>query len=133
MATTIIKSGTSDNQAQVDDTGHLLVSGITSATITNTVKTQEAGLSNFKTSQYTVGTSLIQITPVALANRSSISLRVTAATNQAIFIGSDNTLTITNGYPLYNGETLQMDLTPANTIYAVATSAGQTLYILEIA
>ena len=127
---TIVQGG---NTAVVDAGGnlHVLTSG--SSTVTGTVNTVEKGLANFQTSQYTVGVTAVQITPSPLANRSSISLRVTASANQAIFIGNNNTLTIANGYPLYNGDTLQMDLTPTNTIYAIATLAGQTLYILEIA
>ena len=97
------------------------------------VTTTEAGLTNFQTSQYTIGTAVVQITATPLTGRSSISLRVTATGSNAIFIGNSAGLTTTNGYPLYNGDTLQMDLTPTNSIYAVASAAGQTLYVLEIA
>lgn len=113
--------------------GALNVNTTGSSTVTGTVTTNEAGLSNFQTEQYTIGTSVIQITPTPLTNRSSISLRVTATGGAAIFIGSTNALTISNGYPLYNGDTLQMDLTTANSIYAISDAAGQTLYVLEIA
>lgn len=116
---------------KVDDLGALLVN--TTGVISGSVVSHEAGLSNFATSQYQISTSLIQVTPTPLANRSSISLRVTAASGEAIFIGSSNSLTVNNGYPLYNGETLQMDLTTANSIYAIATSPTQTLFVLEIA
>ena len=102
-------------------------------TVPGTITTTEAGLSNFQTSQYIIGTSIVQITPSPLANRSSLSLRVTATSSDAIFIGNNSSLTLSNGYPLHDGDTLQMDLTPANTIYAIATSAGQVLYVLEIA
>lgn len=117
------------NTALVSSDGALL----TVADVTGTVTTDVAGLSNFQTSQYTVGTSVVQITPTALAHRSSISLRVTATASNSILIGNSSSLTIFNGYPLHDGDTLQMDLTPANSIYAVSTAAGQTLYILEIA
>ena len=102
-------------------------------TITGTINTQEAGLNSFQTSQYTVGTSVVQLTPSPLANRSSISLRVIATTGSSVFIGNNSGLTISNGYPLNDGDTLQMDLTTSNSIYAVATSPGQTVYVLEIA
>lgn len=181
MATTIIKSGNSDNQAIVTSDGRLLVStdggggggsnasvGVNGATgpgsstqiaavdpdgnlealktdengallvnttgeITGVVVSHEAGLSNFQTSQYDVDTTLIQITPTPLANRSSISLKVHTVGGGFVYIGNDNTLTISNGYPLSDGETLQMDLTPANSIYAISDIPGQTVYVLEIA
>lgn len=177
MATTIIKSGDSGNQAIVDDTGHLLVTGSagnnasvgengdpaptsstlvagidpdgdlkalsvdenghlnvnTETTVTNTVTTSVEGLNSFQTSQYVIGTSAIQITPTPLVNRSSLSLRVTADSGVAIFIGPTAGLTLMNGYPLYDGDTLQMDITPANTIYAISDTPGQVLFALEVA
>lgn len=135
----VIISSTDDNITIGDATGNLatVTNGALNVnaqvTIPGSITTTEAGLSNFQTSQYTIGTSVIQITPTPLANRSSISMRVTATSSDAIFIGNNSSLTLLNGYPLHDGDTLQMDLTPTNTIYAIATSAGQVLYILEIA
>lgn len=119
------------NDAIVTSDGALVVTG--TSTVTGTVTTQESGLNTFETSQYTVGTSVVQLTPVPLFNRSSLSLRVTTTLNNAIYIGNNAGLTTTNGYPLYNGDTLQMDLTDANNIYAIASDINQTIYILEIA
>lgn len=119
------------NDAIVTSDGALTVTG--TSTVSGTVTTQEAGLNNFETSQYEINTTAIQITPSALPNRTSISLRVTATPNNAIFIGNNSSLTTMNGYPLYNGDTLQMDLTDANQIYAISDNVGQILYILEIA
>lgn len=113
--------------------GALNVNTTGSSTVTGTVTSVQAGLNSFQTSQYSVTTAVQQITPTPLANRSSISIRVTAAAGSAIFIGNDNTVTINSGYPLYNGDTIQMDLTTANTIYAIASAPTQTLYALEIA
>lgn len=117
----------------VDNNGALIVNTTGTSVVTGSVTTTEKGLNSFKTTQYTVGTSVMQITPTPLTNRSSISLRVTAINNSAIYIGNDNTLTTSTGYPLYNGDTLQMDLTPSNSIYAISDSPGQTLFVLEIA
>lgn len=178
MSTTIIKSGNSDNQAIVDDTGHLLVSGSTSggnesvgatgitaptsatetagidpngnlkalsvdlngflnvngtSTVVGTVSTSEEGLDSFKTSQYVIGTSEVQITPTPLANRSSISLKVVATAQNVIYFCQTSGQALTEGYPLSNGDSVQMDLTPSGTIYAVSTAPGQNLYVLEIA
>lgn len=113
--------------------GALNVNTTGSSTVTGTVTTNEAGLMDFQTSQYTVGTSVVQITPTPLANRSSISIRIIATAMEAVYIGNSPAVTILTGYPLFNGDTLQMDLTPASTIYAIATAAGQTVTVLEIA
>lgn len=117
----------------VTSTGAINVVTSGSSQVSGTVTSDQAGLNSFQTEQYSIGVTAVQLTPTPLANRSSISLRVTAASGQAIFIGNNGGVTVNNGYPLYNGDTLQMDLTPANTIYAVASAASQTLYVLEIA
>lgn len=126
-----IKDPNTGNTLIVNSDGSINVEG--TSTVTGNVTTNEAGLNSFQTVQYTIGITAQQITSSPLIGRSSISLRVTATGSNAIFIGNNSGLTVSNGYPLYNGDTLQMDLTPANTIYAIANSAGQTLYVLEIA
>lgn len=117
------------NDAIVTADGALTVTGEISGTVNSSLE----GLNDFQTSQYTVGTSVVQLTASPLSNRSSISFRVIATNGNAIYIGNNNALTVSNGYPLYNGDTLQMDLTPVNNIYAVGTAVGQTVCILEIA
>lgn len=119
----------------INSTGGALDVTITggSSTITGTVTSNEAGLTSFQTEQYSIGTSVVQLTPTPLTNRSSVSLRVIATGSNAVYIGNSNAVTVSSGYPLYNGDTLQMDLTPAQTIYAVANVAGQTVAVLEIA
>lgn len=101
-------------------------------TVSGTVNTRESGLTDFQTSQYTVGTSVVQITPSPLTPRSSLSVRVTATGGNAVFIGNNSGTTTSNGYPLYNGDTLQMDLDESQQIWAIASAAGQTVYALEM-
>lgn len=104
-----------------------------STTVSGTVSTNVDGLNDFQTSQYTVGTSVVQITPTPLTNRSSISIRVIATGTDIVYIGNSAGVTTSTGYPLYNGDTIQMDLTPGKTIYAIASAPGQTVCALEIA
>lgn len=178
MATTQIKSANSENQAIVDDTGHLLVTGTIAAsnpsvgttgtpapasateiagidssgnlhpvsvdangfvnvngvsTVVGPVTTEQAGLNSFQTSQYAIGTSAIQLAPTPLANRSSISITIEASPNIAVFVGNSSAVTISTGYPLYDGSTLQLDLTPSGSVWAISSVTGQTAAILEIA
>lgn len=100
--------------------------------VTGDVTTSVNGLSNFQTSQYIVGTSVVQLTPSPLSGRSSLSIRITATSGDAVFIGNNNNTTIFNGYPLYNGDTLQMDIDDSHEIWAITSSSNQTVYILEI-
>lgn len=113
--------------------GALNVNTTGSSTVTGTVTANTAGLDAFQTSQYSIGLTAIQLVPTPLSNRSSISIAVEADPNVAIFIGNSNTVTISTGYPLYDGSTLQLDLTPTGSIWAISGTSGQTVAVLEIA
>lgn len=102
-------------------------------TISGPVDTKEQGLNSFQTSQYSIGTSAVQITPTPLTNRSSVSLAIIASPNVPIYIGNSSSVTINTGYPLYNGNTIELDLTTSGNIWAITTVAGQTVAALEIA
>jgi len=118
------------NTATVDAGGNLHVTG--SSTVSGTVSTDLNGLANFKTTKYTVGlTSVILATP-ALTNRSSMSFKAVCTGGAAIFIGNSAGVTTLTGYILFNGDSLQLDLTGATSPYAIADAVGQTLYVLEI-
>lgn len=160
MAVTQIKDASSDAQLKVNSDGSINVNatgggGTTSnvsiveagntAVVTPsgslqvvmenapTVSSDVAGLDSFATSQYTVGTTAIQLTPSPLTDRSSVSIRVMADSGAIVYIGSDNTVTTSTGYPLFNGDTIQMDLTPADQIWAIANVANQDVAVLEMA
>lgn len=107
----------------VDDNGFVNVRGISS----------ESGLSAFATSQTTVGTAAVQLASSPLANRSSISLTIKASPNTPVYIGNSSAVTTGTGYPLYDGSSLQMDLTDASQVWAISTAPGQTVAVLEIA
>lgn len=115
----------------VDANGFINVQGV--STITGPVDTNEAGLDTFQTSQYTIGTSAVHLAPTPLVNRSSISLTISADPNIAVYIGNSNSVTISNGYPLYDGSTIQLDLTPTGNIWAITSVPGQIIAVLEIA
>lgn len=103
-----------------------------SSTVTGTVSANINGLNTFQTSQYTIGTTAIKLTPTPLTNRSSISIKA-ITTGIPVYVGHDNSVTVTNGYPIFNNDVLNMDLTGSNQIWAIASAPGQTLCILEIA
>lgn len=113
--------------------GALNVNSVGSSTVSGTVNTNLNGLNNWTTAQYTVGTSSVQITPTPLTNRSSVSVKVVTTTStDAVYIGTTSGVTTGTGYILFNGDSVQLDLTPSSTIYAIGTSAGQKVYSLEL-
>lgn len=102
-------------------------------TVSGTVTTNESGLANIQTTQYTVGTSSVQLTPSPLANRKSISIKAhTTSVTELVYIGNSSGVTTSTGYPLFDGDSLQIDLTAANNLYVIGTLAGQKVYVLEI-
>lgn len=115
----------------VDANGFVNVNG--TSTVVGTVTTSEAGLNAFQTSQYTVGTTAVHLVPTSLTNRSSISLSIDADPNVAVYIGNSSAVTTLNGYPLFNGASIQLDLTATGNIWAISSVAGQIIAVLEIA
>jgi hypothetical protein len=119
------------NTMVVNPDGSINVQGNT--TVSGTVNTNLNGLNAFQTSQYTVGITAIQLTPIPLVNRSSLSIKVIAtSSSDMVYIGNSNAVTAGTGYFLFNGDTIQMDLTPLDQIYAIGTSPGQIVAVLEI-
>lgn len=104
------------------------------STVSGTVTTEQAGLDSYKTTQYTVGTTEIQLAPTPLTNRSSVSFKIhtSSGTDFVLFAQSPGQAAI-NGYRLDDGESMQMDLTDSGSIYVIGSSAGQKIYLLEIA
>lgn len=116
----------------VNTTGTATVSGDVNASVTGTVSADINGLANFKTTKYTIDTTAVQLVTPALPSRSSISFRAVCTDGNAVFIGNSNAVTTETGYPLFNGESLQLDLSTTTSPYAIASDLGQTLYVLEI-
>ncbi len=141
MATTQIKDGYqggSDNQLKVNPDGSITVTAAGGGfggpvVVTNEVTIVESGLNSFQTSQYTIGLVAVQLAPTSLPNRSSISITISADPNIAVYIGNSSAVSVSNGYPLYDGSTLQLDLTSSGQIWAISSVEGQIAAILEIA
>lgn len=114
----------------VDENGFVNVQGVSA--VTGSV--QQEGLNSFQTSQYNVGNTPVQLAPTALPNRSSLSISIEAGPNIPVYIGNSSSVSTTNGYPLYDGSSLQLDLTPSGQVWAVAAVAsGPIACVLEIA
>lgn len=118
----------------VTDNGFVNVNTSGTSTVSGTVTTEQAGLNSYKTTQYTVGVTEVQLAPTPLTNRSSVSFKVhTASGTDFILFAQAPGQAATNGYRLDDGESMQMDLTASGSIYVIGSSAGQTIFLLEIA
>lgn len=90
------------------------------------------GLDAFQSSVYTIDNiTILQLFNPAFTNRSVVTMKaVCTGTNYISIKENSNPLTI--GWPLFNGDTLQMDLKGTQNIYAIATAAGQILHGIEM-
>lgn len=90
-------------------------------------------LDSFQTSQYSVGPSAVPLTVTPLTNRQSVSIKALTTSSAIVYIGNSNSVTTSTGYPLLNGDSLNMDLDGVHQIWAIASLAGQTVCVLELA
>lgn len=117
----------------LDPSGRLLVDLTGSSTVTGTVSSNLLGLNSFQTSQYTIGSSAVQLTVSPLTNRSSMVVKVkTTTATDIVYVGATSSVTTSNGYALFSGDTLALDLTGTHQIWAIGSNTGQIVYILEI-
>jgi len=116
----------------VDPSGKLLVDISGTATISGTVNANIEGLNAFQTSQYTIGASASQLTPTPLVNRSSMSIKANSTNTAPVYIGNSSGVTASTGYALFAGDSLQLDLTPAQASWAISSLSNQLVYVLEI-
>lgn len=126
-----ILGGPSRASAYVDDDGNLHVK-LQGANQT-TVNTSLEGLNAIETTQYTVGTSAQKLTPTPMTNRSGMMIKVRATdTSQVVYVGPNDQVTSLNGFPIFDGDTLQLDLKETQEIWAIGSAAGQKVFVLEI-
>lgn len=105
----------------------------TTATIEGPLDVDLNGLNKFQTNQFTVGTSAIQlIPPLALANRSSINVKATTSPGGIVYVGNSSGVTTSNGYALFNGDAVSLDLTNSDPVWVVSNLANQTVYFMEM-
>ena len=67
-----------------------------------------------------------------MTNRSSMSFKAVCSAGASIYVGNSSGVTSSTGWPLFNGDTLQIDIKSTQAVYVIASSSGQTLYVLEI-
>lgn len=104
------------------------------STVSGTVNTNLNGLNAFASTQMLIGTAPQQV--VIPSGTSSVGLKViTTSTSDAVLVGPTSAVTNVidgtgNGYFLFGGDAVQIDLTPTATVWLVGTSPGQIVGII---
>jgi len=134
MATTQIKdgyNGGSDNQLKINADGSINATTSGSSTITGNVNLN--GLNAFATTQYQVSTSAVQIS--IPSGTSSVSIKAITTSGNLVIIGNSGSVTNAidgtgNGYFLFNGDSIQIDLTNSASLWVIGTASGQVVGVL---
>ncbi|OGT57663.1 MAG: hypothetical protein A3E01_02695 [Gammaproteobacteria bacterium RIFCSPHIGHO2_12_FULL_63_22] len=99
---------------------------------TNPMPADVTALATFATSQETVTGTSGQIVASGLAGRRTISLKAHPDNTATIWISSVTPATDANSFPLDASESVEIDLSPGQAIYAIADSGSQTLCVMEV-
>lgn len=118
----------------VDPDGKLLVDITGTSVVTGTVSADIKGLTTFSTTQYQIDTTPVQI--IIPSGTSAVNLKARTSTNtNAIVIGNSNTVNnlidgTGNGYPLFSGDTSQLDVTASASVWVIGTNPGQIIFAI---
>jgi hypothetical protein len=90
-------------------------------------------LTSFRTGQWNVTDSPTQIAVSPLDGRKTISVRALAGNTQPVYIGTDDTVAVTTGFPLYAGDAVELEVNEATQIWALSESGTQRVAHLAVA
>lgn len=78
----------------------------------------------------TIGTSAVAIPTTALSNRRQLFIFNNSTGGQILYIG-DNTVSSTNGFPLYPRASISIAIEDGITVYGISSAAGADIRICE--
>lgn len=76
----------------------------------------------------TVGAAAGQLTSSTTVNGGIVIKAI--CPGQTIYVGVSSAVTTATGFPLSDGETLRIEVSDANQLYAIASAAGQSVAVL---
>lgn len=85
---------------------------------------------NFRQQNLTIGTSAVKIPTSPLSNRINILIVNNSTNGQILYLG-DNTVSSSNGMPLYPRQSLHISIEDDVDIYGIASAAGADIRIVE--
>lgn len=90
-------------------------------------------MGTWKVTLVTVQATATRVDPTPLANRKRVILRALTGNADNVFIHDDNTVSTTNGYPIYDKESIDLPLSPTAQIWAVVATGTHSLWMIEMA
>lgn len=76
----------------------------------------------------TVGASAVQLTASGNVNGGVVVKAI--CPGQTVYVGTSAAVTTANGYPLSDGETLTLEVSNADKVFAIASAAAQSVAVL---
>lgn len=92
-----------------------------------------SALTDLTSRQVTVATTATQLDAAPISGRKTISIKLKASATQKVYIGYDNSVTISNGYELSAGDAVDIEIDGTQQVWAIADTSSQTVCILEVA
>lgn len=83
-------------------------------------------------SQRSVLTTATRVDSSPLSNRKGIIVRAHSANNKKVYVGFGSGVTIGSGYELGEGQAIELDLTEAKEVWAIADTSTQTVSYIEV-
>ena len=124
-------------QVEITDNAGINIAAISSAALVGTeyglvVRNIESPANfGFSASQVPITASAKQYSNGS-PNPDRRSVRLKNGGTSTVYLGSDLTVTLINGYALLPGEVEIFELGPAKNICGIASSAGGVMYVLEL-
>lgn len=98
------------------------------------VETPIKALPGFKVTRTSMTAVAAPIVSAPLANRRSLSIRAICSGSAIIYIGHNSSVTASTGYPLADGQAIDLDLDDTfTTIYGITSSGTQAVSVAEVA
>lgn len=94
--------------------------------VTGTLTTNAGTITLVAPFRVAVGATCVQLT--ASAGLKGVTI-MPIAPGQTIYLGSDNTCTTANGFPLTNGQPASFTVSNSNQIWAIASAAAQAVSV----
>lgn len=97
------------------------------------VETPIKALPSFKVTRTSMTGTAAPIVSAPLANRRSLSIRALCSGSALVYIGHNSSVTASTGYPLADGQAIDLDLDDTFTeIYGITSSGTQAVSVAEV-
>lgn len=107
--------------------------GLDIGIVQHEVETPIKALPSFKVTRTSMTGTAAPIVSAPLANRRSLSIRALCSGSALVYIGHNSSVTSSTGYPLADGQSIDLDLDDTfTTIYGIASTGTQAVSVAEV-